>query len=157
MNIITGVISGIRNVRGEMNISPSLPLVVLVQSDVESARETIVRYQDIIINLARLSSISIEKMGKRPKSAATAVVDDASIFVLLEGIIDVEKEIQRLEKELKKLTNELAGVSKKLSNEDFLGKAPTHVVEKVKEKHGTLIEKQERLQSNLDKIMAFEA
>jgi len=157
MNIITGVISGIRNVRGEMNISPSLPLVVLVQSDVESTRETIVRYQDIIINLSRLSSISIEKMGKRPKSAATAVVVDATIFVLLEGIIDVEKEIQRLEKEIKKLTNELADVSRKLSNEDFLGKAPAHVVEKVKEKHGTLVEKQERLQSNLDKIMAFEA
>ncbi|UCD33626.1 MAG: valine--tRNA ligase [Desulfobacterales bacterium] len=157
MNIIMGVISGIRNVRGEMNISPSMPLVVLVQSDVESTRETIVEYQDIIINLARLSSISIEKSEKRPKSAATAVVDDTTIFVLLEGIIDVEKEIQRLEKEIKKLTNELASVAKKLSNEDFLGKAPAQVVQKVKEKRGALMEKQERLQSNLDKIMAFEA
>ncbi len=157
MNLLTGVISGIRNVRGEMNISPSLPLSVTVQSDVASVKETIVKYQDMIVNLARLSSIAVEKMGKRPASAATAVVDEATIFVLLEGIIDVKKEQQRLEKEINKLGDELSVVAKKLNNEDFLEKAPAHVVAKVKEKHATLLEKQERLQSNLDKIKAFEA
>ncbi len=47
----------------------------------------------MIINLARLESFSVGKAGKRPKSAATAIVDDATIFVSLEGIIDFTKEI----------------------------------------------------------------
>jgi valyl-tRNA synthetase len=110
----------------------------------------------MIINLARLTSFAVEKAGKRPKSAATAIVEDATIFVSLEGIVDFKKEIKRLEKEINKLNNEIAVVSKKLRNEDFLGKAPRQVVAKVKEKHGNLVEKQQKLQTNLDKIREFE-
>jgi valyl-tRNA synthetase len=140
-----------------MNIAPSLSLVVSVQAQEESTRETIKQYQDMIINLARLKSFSVEKAGKRPKSAATAIVDDATIFVSLEGIIDFTKEIKRLEKEINKLTNELTVVSKKLSNEDFVSKAPAQVVGKVKEKHRIFVEKQEKLKSHLDRIREFEA
>jgi len=157
MELLTGIITGIRNVRGEMNIAPSLSLAVSVQAQEESTRETIKQYQDMIINLARLKSFSVEKAGKRPKSAATAIVDDATIFVSLEGIIDFTKEIKRLEKEINKLTNELTVVSKKLNNEDFVSKAPAQVVEKVKEKHRIFVEKQEKLQSHLDRIREFEA
>jgi valyl-tRNA synthetase len=157
MDIITGVISGIRNVRGEMNLSPSLPLAVVVQTDAEAVEKAIVRHRNMIVNLARLSSIAVEKMGKRPASAATAVIDDATIFVLLEGIIDVTVEVQRLEKEIDKLTDEMSTLAKKLNNEDFLTKAPAEVVEKVKERHGNLLEKQARLQSNLQKIKAVSA
>ena len=152
MELITGIITGIRNVRGEMNIAPSLFLVVMVQAQDESTRETVEQYQDMIINLARLKSFSVGKAGKRPKSAATAIVDDATIFVSLEGIIDFAKETNRLEKEINKLTKELTVVSKKLSNKDFVSKAPAQVVGEVKEKHKALVEKQEKLQSHLDRI-----
>jgi valyl-tRNA synthetase len=157
MELISGIISGIRNIRGEMNISPSLSLAVTVHSQEESTRGTIEQYKDMIINLARLKSLSVENTGQRPKSAATSVVDNATIFVKLEGIIDFAQEINRLDKEINKLTNELSIVSKKLSNEDFLSKAPKDVVEKVKEKHETLMEKQQKLQTNLDKIKELEA
>ena len=83
--------------------------------------------------------------------------DDATIFVHLEGIIDFAQEINRLNKEINKLSNELNIVSKKLNNDDFLSKAPEDVVDKVKEKHETLMEKQEKLQMNLDKIRELEA
>jgi len=152
MGLISGIISGIRNIRGEMNISPSLSLAVSVHSQEESTRGTIVQYKDMIINLARLKSLSVEYTGQRPKSAATSVVDNATIFVHLEGIIDFAQEMNRLDKEINKLTNELSIVSKKLSNEDFLSKAPKAVVEKVKEKQESLMEKQRKLQTNLNKI-----
>jgi valyl-tRNA synthetase len=152
MELITGIITGIRNIRGEMNIAPSLFLVVTVQAQEESTRETIKNYQEMIINLARLESFSVEKVGERPKSAATAIVEDATIFVSLEGIIDFAKETKRLEKEINKLTKELTVVSKKLDNEDFVNKAPAQVVEEVKEKHRIFVEKQEKLQSHLDRI-----
>ncbi len=157
MRLISGIITGIRNIRGEMNISPSLSLAVSAQSQDESTKKTIQQHRDMIINLARLKSLSVGNAVKRPKSAATAVVNDATIFVSLEGIVDFAKEIERLEKEINKLTNESATVSKKLNNEDFLRKAPVEVVEKVKAKHGLLVEKQQKLLSNLNKIKELEA
>jgi len=157
MGLISGIISGIRNIRGEMNISPSLSLAVSVHSQEESTRGTIEQYKDMIINLARLKSLSVENTGQRPKSAATSVVDNATIFVNLEGIIDFAQEINRLDKEINKLSNELSIVSKKLRNEDFLSKAPKDVVEKVREKQESLMEKQQKLRMNLDKIRELEA
>lgn len=157
MGLITDIITGIRNIKGEMNILPSLFLEVTVQAQDKATRETIDQHRDIIINLARLKSLSVKKPGQRPKSAATAIVDGALIFVSLEGIIDFTKETARLEKEIGKITNELTGIAKKLHNEEFLTKAPSQVVDKVKEKHKNLLAKQQKLQSNLDKIKEFEA
>jgi len=156
MEVITEIISGIRNIRGEMNIAPSLSLEASVQSQNKLKIETIRQYQDIIINLAGLKSFSVSESEKKPKSSATAIVNGASIFVSLEGIIDFAKEAARLEKEIKKLTKELSAVANKLSNENFLNKAPADVVEKVKEKNMALLEKQQKLQANLEKIKKFE-
>ncbi|MCG2758126.1 MAG: valine--tRNA ligase [Desulfobacteraceae bacterium] len=157
MKVITEIISGIRNIRGEMNIAPSLTLEASVQSQDELKIETIRQYQDIIINLARLKSFSASRPEKKPNSSATAIVNGDSIFVSLEGIIDFAKEAGRLEKEINKLAKELSAVSNKLSNENFLNKAPADVVEKVKEKNMALLEKQQKLQANLEKIKKFEA
>jgi len=156
MEVITGIISGIRNIRGEMNIAPSLDLEALVQSQDALKIETIRQSRDIIINLAGLKSFSASESVKKPKSSATAIVNGASIFVSLEGIIDFAKEAARLEKEINKLTKEIFTVSNKLGNENFLNKAPADVVEKVKEKNMALLEKQQKLQANLEKIKEFE-
>jgi len=152
MEILMNVITGIRNVRGEMNLAPSLSLQVMVQSEDGQTREIIDTHRDLVINLARLSGLTVKNTGHRPKSSATAVVNNASIFVDLEGIIDFAKEIQRLEKEINKLTGELTKVDKKLANEGFLSKAPAEVIEKVKQKQDVLLEKQQKLQMNLDRI-----
>jgi valyl-tRNA synthetase len=101
--------------------------------------------------------LSVTENAKKPKSSATAVVGGATIFVPLEGIIDFGKETQRLEKEINKLAKELVTVSKKLENENFLGKAPEAVVQQVKAKHVILQEKQQKLQSNLSKIKELES
>ena len=156
MALVMEVITGIRNVRGEMNIAPSLSLQVQVQSEDDQTGQIIANHQDLIINLARLDSLTVEKPGQRPKSSATAVVSRASIFVSLEGIIDFAKETHRLEKEIKKLDAELGTVAKKLGNEGFLSKAPADVIEKVKQKQSGLLEKQQKIQTNLDKIKKAE-
>lgn len=157
MEILMNVITGIRNVRGEMNLAPSLSLAVLVQSEDEQTRQVIESQRDLVINLAKLSALTVDKTGPRPKSSATAVVNNASIFVDLEGIIDFAKEIQRLEKEIGKLSIELTKVAKKLENEGFLNKAPADVIEKVRRKQSDLLEKQEKLQMNLDRIKEADA
>ncbi|NNL77427.1 MAG: hypothetical protein HKO68_13920 [Desulfobacterales bacterium] len=151
------VITGIRNVRGEMNIAPSLALKVLVHSDDRRTLAIIETHQDLIVNLARLSSLTAQNRANRPKSCATAVVDSASIFISLEGIIDFGKETQRLEKEIQKLAADLETVGRKLKNEGFMRKAPADVIEKVRAKQSILLEKQQKIQMNLDRIKEAEA
>jgi len=152
MELIIRLVTGIRTIRGEMNIQPSLLLTALVHAHDQSMQRLTEQDHDIIINLAKLNSFSIQMEMDRPHASATTVVDGATIFIPLEGIIDFKKEIERLEKEINKINKELVSVLKKLNNEDFLSKAPEHVVEKVKEKQGNLLKKQEKIEVNLDKI-----
>jgi valyl-tRNA synthetase len=156
MALLMAVITGIRNVRGEMNIAPSLSLKVEVQSEDEPTRQVLASHQDLMLNLAKLDSLMVEKSGRRPKSSATAVVKGATIFVSLEGIIDFGKETLRLEKEINKLGTELSKLAKKLENDGFMSKAPADVIEKVRQKQAALLEKQHKIQTNLDKIKEVE-
>jgi len=155
MTVITDIITAVRNIRGEMNISPSQSLAMVLQSPDEGTRVMIKQQQDVILDLARLNALSIEPPGDKPKASATAIVGDATVFVSLEGIVDFENEKLRLEKEIAKLIKELSAVSNKLNNESFLSKAPEEIVEKVREKHDTLQEKKARLHSNLERIRTY--
>jgi len=152
MEFIVGLIAGIRNIRGEMNIQPSMQLnVVMHTQDVEEKR-LITENPSLIENLSRLESITLSEIADAPASSATGVVMGTTIYVSLKGVIDFDKEEQRLEKELEKVTKELISVSKRLTNESFLDKAPDDVVEKVKEQQEMLQEKSDKLNLNLNKI-----
>jgi valyl-tRNA synthetase len=104
------------------------------------------------MNLSKLQSLEVTPPGERPPSSATSVSGNCTVFVSLKGIIDIEREQGRLNKEIAKITKELNGIGKKLTNEDFLQKAPQEVVEKVREKGQTLGEKRRRLEENLEKV-----
>ena len=88
-----------------------------------------------------------------PSSSASTVAGETTCFVLLEGVLDFDKEISRLEKELDKNTKELLAVQKRLNNESFLEKAPQKVIHKVKEQHTDLEEKNNKLKENLERIL----
>ncbi|CAD7849068.1 MAG: Valyl-tRNA synthetase (EC 6.1.1.9) [Olavius algarvensis Delta 4 endosymbiont] len=155
MNLVMGIITGIRNVRGEMNITPSMELAVQVQTPEDAQRETLATYTDLICNLARATSLDISVPADKPKSSAAVIVEGATVLVNLEGIIDFAREAARLDKEIAKIAKELQGVSKKLSNEGFLGKAPADVIEKVRAKHQMLTEKQEKLQASKERLQGM--
>ncbi len=156
MTLIFEMITGIRNIRGEMGIAPSLALDVTLQSEDQDICRIATDNTDLIVNLARLKSFAAGEPGPRPKSAATAIVAKATLFVSLEGIIDFAKEAGRLEKEMQKIDIELGKISKKLNNDDFLKKAPAPVVAKVSENHDILLEKRDKLKIHLNRIKAFE-
>ncbi|MFZ5562638.1 MAG: class I tRNA ligase family protein, partial [Thermodesulfobacteriota bacterium] len=155
MGLVIDVVTGIRNVRGEMNISPSKTLDVVVHAADEILRQNLAVHQDMIVNLARLSSFAIAASGEKSRHAATAVVGDAVIYVLLEGVIDFAAELARIEKELARVDKELDGVSKKLSNSGFLAKAPAQVVDAVRATAAELTEKQAKLKAARERIRAF--
>jgi valyl-tRNA synthetase len=152
MDVLMGVVSGVRNIRGEMNVPPSLFVKVTVQSADGEVRQLLEQRREMIVNLCKAETLDVMPLGERPPASATSVFGNAIIFVSLEGVIDFEREMERLEKEISKIAKELVGIDKKLRNEDFLEKAPKEVVEKVREKGAKLAEKRSRLEENLEKV-----
>ncbi len=146
------VITGIRNIRGEMNIAPSLKLAVVLQSDDDAMRRVISDHRDLVTNLARLERLAVEIPRDKPKASATAVIDNATLYVSLEGIIDFQQEAARLRKEIAKAETEIAKLDRKLNNTDFLNKAPENVVAKVRNQHAGFAEKQKALAFHLARI-----
>jgi len=155
MAFVVALITGVRNIRGEMNIAPGAKLEAVVASAQTEIRQTVTAHKDLIINLARLNTFQIQDDDYRSATAATAIVGDATLLVELKGVVDFAQEAQRLEKEIGKLTKELAGVEKKLSNQGFLAKAPAEVVAEVREKQALMSEKQDKLAVTLQKVKAF--
>jgi valyl-tRNA synthetase len=152
MKLLTDIITGVRNIRGEMDLPLSLELKVEFQAENAAVRATVDRQRELIINLARVKELITREPGRRPPAAATVIIESGVIFVPLEGLIDLAKEVDRLQKRINKVNADLAPVIKKLNNEDFLNKAPEKVVASVKEKQAQLHQTLEKLQTTLTKV-----
>ena len=155
MAFIFDLISGVRNIRSEMNIQPSMKIKVLAHTEDEQEKLLIAENKSVVVNLATLESLFFCDADSLPHSAATSVTGNTTCYVSLEGVIDFDKEISRLEKELEKVTKELTGIQKRLNNESFLDKAPDNVIAKVKGQHDELAEKQDKISRNLDRIKSL--
>jgi valyl-tRNA synthetase len=110
------------------------------------------RYRAYIINLARVGSLSFISSGEKPRDVATAIIGDAEIFIPMAMDMDFDAEASRLEKEILKVERDLEFVDRKLSNDKFMSKAPTEVVEKVKAKREALLVREKKLRESLGKI-----
>ncbi|HZY10160.1 MAG TPA: valine--tRNA ligase [Bacteroidota bacterium] len=150
MAFVQMVIESVRNVRGELTVPPSREISIIINFQDGSKREIIKKYQSYFQRLARVSSIEELKNGKRPNHSASAVVSGGEVFIPLEGIIDLDAERLRIRKELNRVQGMLEGIQKKLSNENFVGKAPKEVVDKEWEKLESFKVNLEKLKKNLD-------
>ncbi|HOA56148.1 MAG TPA: valine--tRNA ligase [Clostridiales bacterium] len=129
MELIMDAIKAVRNIKAEMNVPPSKKnKLIFVAGD--SERRILEDGKRFIERLAGASEIVIQadKSGV-PDDAVTAVLAGAEIFIPLEDLVDIAKELERLEKEKANLEKELERVNSKLSNEGFISKAPAKVVE----------------------------
>ncbi|NNL63829.1 MAG: valine--tRNA ligase [Woeseiaceae bacterium] len=148
-------ILGIRQIRGEMDISPGKALPVLLQHASSGDRERADRNALLLQRVGRVASINILGNDDEPPAAATALLGDMRLLVPMKGIIDVEAERARLDKQMDKTRAELAKANGKLSNEKFVNNAPAAVVtqerERVVEFEKTITQLQEQLQK-LDEL-----
>jgi valyl-tRNA synthetase len=108
-----------------------------------------------IKTLAKVSDISIGSGIPKPEGSVTAVFGQNQVHVLLEGLMDFGEEKKRLGKEIKKTMNDLEASNKKLSNKDFLEKAPVAIVDEVRAKLEALTLRLEKLQKNLSFFDGF--
>jgi len=151
MELMIGLIKTIRNMRGEMNISPSTKIKIILSAN-KALLDKIARHQEPITHLGVIGELLLTTKGEKPTYSSASLWQGIDIFMPLKGIIDLEAEERRLNKEIGKLVEELAIHQRKLRNRDFLSKAPGVVVEKKREKAKTLDEKLMRLKANLNKI-----
>ena len=147
------LISEIRTVRAEMNVPPSARLALLVKGQSEQTGARLSLYQPIIRTLARLDSIEtgVESGGQ---GAVQLVVDEATLFLPLAGIIDLAAERARLDKEVGKLAAEIDKLNAKLNNEAFVSKAKPEVVEEQKERRAEAEAVKAKLEDALKRIGA---
>jgi valyl-tRNA synthetase len=127
---VIDLIAAIRSVRAEMNISAAIPLVLAGASDATRARAE--RWAEFIKRLARASDVSF--VDAVPQGAVQLIVRGEVAALPLKGVIDLAAERARLEKELAKVEADIKRVDSKLSNADFLKRAPEEVVDGEREK-----------------------
>lgn len=149
MELLMGVITAIRNIRGEMNIPPSKKVNILIDAADDSDADILTRNLGHIQTLAKVDEVSIGPRVSKPEGSATAVFGQNQIHVLLKGLLDFEEEKERLRKQINKIHKDIEISNKKLSSKGFLKKAPAEIVAEVKEKVETLSLKLQKLHKNL--------
>ncbi len=152
---LKGVIVGIRNIRGEMNIPPGKALTALLRNGSEEDKRRLRENAQFLKKLARLEEVSWLETGDTAPAAATALVGELEILVPMAGLIDKEAELARLAKEVAKLEKELARIAGKLNNDAFVGKAPAAVVEKEREKMQAQELALQKLQEQVKRIQSL--
>ncbi len=151
MGLIIEVISALRNIRGEMNLPPGERIMVLLRTKREEVEKRLRENQSFIQSLALVEAFQFGRNLEKPLYSAFVVVRDVEIFVPMERS-RMEEEARRLQKEIVKIEKESAFVMKKLSNEQFLSKAPPEIVQEVKGKALEFRGQREKLEESLNKI-----
>jgi valyl-tRNA synthetase len=149
--LVIEIITALRNIRGEMNIPPGEQIDVLLHPKRKEIGERLLKDQLFIQNLAKVKSLKVFQEIEKPAYSAFGVVRDVEIFVPMDRS-RMEEEAKRLQKEISKVEKEIAFVNRKLSNEQFLSKAPTEVVQEEKEKALQYQAVRGKLEESLKKI-----
>ncbi len=154
MNKIMGVINVVRNIRGEMNLNPGLQVPLYIKTT-ETETEKIISAPSstqYVKELARVKDLEIGPDVVKPKVSASSVFESNDVHIPLEGLMDFEEEKKRVEKEIKKIEKDMVFLEKKLTNPNFVDKAPAEVIEKDQRRKQDLSEKHIKLKSHLETI-----
>jgi valyl-tRNA synthetase len=146
MMFLQEAISAIRTIRAELNIKPSYKLTVVLRPSSEE-QAALLEAGRGFFDLARLESLTIDADAHAPKASASNVVRGCEVIVLLDGAVDFQAELARLEKEIGKVDKDLVALNGKLSNENFVKRAPAELVESEKARQADLMDKKAKMQA----------
>ena len=146
------MISAIRNIRAEFNLNPSDDIDLLIKAKDESIAKALQDNEWIFRKLQAINSFEVKADLSKPGTSASAVVEGTELFVPLEGLIDLDKERQRIQKEIDRLEGFLKSIEGKLNNEGFVNNAPEEVVQKEHDKKEDTETDLEKLREILDEL-----
>jgi len=131
METLQEIIGSIRNLRAEYKVEPAK--LIDVQISASDLSKSINENSEIIKRLARIDNLTVEKKLKKPDQAAVVVVGSIEIYAPLAGLVNIEKETERLQRELEEAEKYLASLEAKVNNKEMLSKAPKNVVDGIKQ------------------------
>jgi valyl-tRNA synthetase len=143
-------ILGIRQIRGEMDISPGKQLPVLLQQASETDRERVKTHAHLLERVGRIESVGFLEDGAKAPAAATALLGDTKLLVPMKGAIDIEAERARLGRQRQKVAADLNRSRTRLQNDHFVNNAPRDVVRQETERVAAF----ERQMAQLDEQLA---
>ncbi|MCC6346732.1 MAG: valine--tRNA ligase, partial [Nitrospirales bacterium] len=149
MEYVLNTVTGIRSIRGELNISPSIEMTATVRTLTPEAQEVLTENLESIRRMTRCREIRVGAGVERVRGSAVSVQNGLEIYVPIEGLLDVQAEIRRLDKEMTKLEESLSFLDRKLMNEDFLKNAPKNVLEKDRSKFEELKGRKDKIEESL--------
>lgn len=139
----------VRNIRWEMNVPQDKKIEILIKSADEDLINFVNENDKDIVHLAKAQSVKIDGKMVKPSGSATGTNEICEVYIPLEGIIDINKEVERLKKELEKINIDYIRTKSKLQNSNFISKAPEDVIEKEKMKMSEFESKMDKLKNNL--------
>ncbi|HET7578059.1 MAG TPA: valine--tRNA ligase [Bacillales bacterium] len=154
MTLLKDVIRSVRNIRAEVNVPLSKEIELKIKAANDEVRGQLEKNRDYLENFCRPSHLEIATDLEIPEKSMSAVVTGAELYLPLAGLINIGEEVKRLEKEREKLNNEVERVQKKLANENFVNKAPEHVVNEEKEKEKDYLEKRGKVEERIAELKA---
>jgi valyl-tRNA synthetase len=149
MGAIMGVVTAIRNIRGEMRIGPGVTLSVIVRAGGDHAG-LLEEHRALVEALARVR-LAVDPQATRPAASALAVVGPSEVYVELAGVVDLAAERARLEKEVRRAGDAVASIESKLARPEFVERAPAAVVERERER----LAEQRRVLEKLEASLAW--
>ncbi|EGQ2888273.1 valine--tRNA ligase [Staphylococcus pseudintermedius] len=154
MEQLVEIIKAVRQSRLEVNTPLSKEIPIKIQAKNETIQQLLKTNQHYLERFCNPSTLEIETQIDIPDKAMTTVVAAGEVILPIEGLIDMDKELERLEKDIQKWQKELDRVNKKLSNENFVNKAPEHVINEEKEKQVKYQEKYDGVKARIEQLKA---
>jgi valyl-tRNA synthetase len=148
-------ILGIRRIKAEMNIAPGKPVPVLLANTTETDRARLGHVRPYLNFLAKTESVDILGDNDDEPESSIALVGEMKVLIPLAGLIDKDAELNRLKKEIDKLDGEVKRLNGKLSNANFVDRAPEAVVQKERDKLTEAESALSNLQQQADKIKSL--
>ena len=153
MDWVVQLVTAVRAVRAEMNVPAGARIALGLRGAAPETAARLGRNREVIARLARLSEAEAAD-GEIPQGSVQMMLDEATIVLPLAGVIEFDKERARLDRELGKVGKERAKLESKLGNEQFLARAPAHVVEEQRGRLDEACTAEARLKAALERIAA---
>jgi valyl-tRNA synthetase len=150
--LVQDAIAAIRNIRAEYRVSPKTRLGAALSSKNDEARRAFEGERDTIARLAQLAELGFDGRAARGAGAHAVLRDGSEVFVALADAIDVAQECRRLSSERTRLAQQLAALAAKLTNRDFIARAPADVVAREREKERAWHDQLQALGAKLESL-----
>ena len=151
VDLLKQLVTAIRTIRSSMNVPQDKKANILIRG-VGDYKSKIESFEDIMMALGRIDSLTLADELEKPPQSATAVVKKMELFVPLKGLIDLDQEIERLSKRINELSGHLKNTEKKLANKNFVDSAPENVVKHENQKLKDMTTEFKLVKANLDML-----